>query len=536
MELIKMPNGDTPMQYPFPYKNSSGDTTSGGSTNLDPTFITTTTDTLLVTGNATFQGVIDAEIIVGTFVSGSNFTGQESKAGLSTTSQKNGSTNNTAYAGLEAINNNNGTVGLYSYGSSHATRPTSAWLETTNPLKVKGSTTSLFAGTNENLICSGTNVQLPFLTASRPVSTDGSFNLVSASITGTGSTVLQTSPTLITPALGDATGTSLQLSGLTASQSVQTDASKNLVSVTNTGTGNNVMSASPTLTGTTSVGVLTATGVVSGSKFRGEENAAGFSSSYQKNSNSAGSASITVFNNADSDLSLSITGTTSSNKATISTDRPLEIISDSSISMIGTVIVDSISPSLPVSTNASKNLVSASVTGSGSTVLQTSPSLITPALGAATGTSLQLSGLTASQSVQTDASKNLVSVTNTGTGNNVMSASPTLTGTTSIATLNLSGLLTVTYRLFDNQNIFASPIDVTLSLGAFIITLTYAGFFDKNVSAVFVLIIGTNGITATLLSGASFTITPVSGVMVRFTSTQAAYNTAQYSGTAIKLY
>lgn len=331
------------MQYPFPYKNSSGDTTSGGSTNLDPTFITTTTDTLLVTGNATFQGVIDAEIIVGTFVSGSNFTGQESKAGLSTTSQKNGSTNNTAYAGLEAINNNNGTVGLYSYGSSHATRPTSAWLETTNPLKVKGSTTSLFAGTNENLICSGTNVQLPFLTASRPVSTDGSFNLVSASITGTGSTVLQTSPTLITPALG-----------------------------------------------------------------------------------------------------------------------------------------------------------------------------------AATGTSLQLSGLTASQSVQTDASKNLVSVTNTGTGNNVMSASPTLTGTTSIGTLNLSGLLTVTYRLFDNQNIFASPIDVTLSLGAFIITLTYAGFFDKNVSAVFVLIIGTNGITATLLSGASFTITPVSGVMVRFTSTQAA--------------
>ena len=401
-----MPNGDTPMQYPFPYKNSSGDTTSGGSTNLDPTFIATTTGTLLVTGNSTFQGIIDAEIIVGTFISGSNFTGQESKAGLSTTSQKNASTNNTAYAGLEAINNNNGTVGLYSYGSSHATRPTSAWLETVNPLKVKGSTTSLFAGTNENLICSGTNVQLPFLTASRPVFTDGSFNLVSASITGSGSTVLQTSPTLITPTLGVASGTSLQLSG--------------------------------TLNCTTA----TATGVVSGSKFRGEESTAGFSSSYQKNSNSAGSASVAVFNNADSDLSLSISGTTSSNTATISTDRPLEIISDSSISLIGTVIADSLSPSLPVSTDASKNLVSASVTGSGSTVLQTSPTLITPTLGAATGTSLQLSGLTASYSVHTDASKNLVSVFNTGSGNNVMSASPTLTGTLSCAALTTSGVVT----------------------------------------------------------------------------------------------
>ena len=400
MLIIKMPNGDTPMQYPFPYKNSSGDTTSGGSTNLDPTFIATTTGTLLVTGNSTFQGIIDAEIIVGTLISGSNFTGQESKAGLSTTSQKNTSTNNAAYAGLEAINNNNGTVGLYSYGSSHATRPTSAWLETANPLKVKGSTTSLFAGTNENLICSGTNVQLPFLTASRPVATDGSFNLVSASITGTGSTVLQTSPTLITPTLGAASGTSLNLSG------------------------------------TLGCATATATGVVSGSKFRGEESAAGFSTSYQKNSNSAGSASVSVFNNADSDLSLSITGTTSSNKATISTDRPLEIISDSSISLIGTVIVDSLSPSLPVSTDASNNLVSASVTGSGSTVLQTSPTLITPTLGAAVGTSLQLTGLTASQSVHTDASKNLISVTNTGTGNNVMSASPTLTGTIQCAGIN----------------------------------------------------------------------------------------------------
>ncbi len=52
----------------------------------------------------------------------------------------------------------------------------------------------------------------------------------------------------------------------------------------------------------------------------------------------------------------------------------------------------------------------ATTTGSGSVVLATSPTLVTPVLGAATGTSLQLSGLTASQAVVTDGSKNLASL------------------------------------------------------------------------------------------------------------------------------
>jgi len=50
------------------------------------------------------------------------------------------------------------------------------------------------------------------------------------------------------------------------------------------------------------------------------------------------------------------------------------------------------------------------------------------------------SGLSASSAVATDASKNLVSVTNTGTGNNVLSASPTFTGTAAFATLTSSAL------------------------------------------------------------------------------------------------
>ncbi len=57
---------------------------------------------------------------------------------------------------------------------------------------------------------------------------------------------------------------------------------------------------------------------------------------------------------------------------------------------------------------------------------------------------IQLGSLTASSAVATDASKNLISVTNTGTGNNVLSASPTLTGTINAASQTLSGTLGVT--------------------------------------------------------------------------------------------
>ncbi len=54
-------------------------------------------------------------------------------------------------------------------------------------------------------------------------------------------------------------------------------------------------------------------------------------------------------------------------------------------------------------------------------------------------TTVAISGLTASQAVFTDGSKNLVSNAITGTGNVVMSASPTLTGTLTAAAANFSG-------------------------------------------------------------------------------------------------
>jgi hypothetical protein len=109
----------------------------------------------------------------------------------------------------------------------------------------------------------GASLNMPGLSASLPVFTDGSKNLVSNTMTGTGKVVMDTSPTisaptisghpviegvtptgatgtgklvfatsptLVTPTIGAASGTSLTLSGLTASLPVFSDGSKALVS------------------------------------------------------------------------------------------------------------------------------------------------------------------------------------------------------------------------------------------------------------------------------------------------------------------
>jgi hypothetical protein len=66
-----------------------------------------------------------------------------------------------------------------------------------------------------NLSVSGTST-LSGLTASTALALDASKNVVSVSNTGTGNNVLATSPTLVTPALGAATATSINKVALTA--------------------------------------------------------------------------------------------------------------------------------------------------------------------------------------------------------------------------------------------------------------------------------------------------------------------------------
>jgi len=80
-----------------------------------------------------------------------------------------------------------------------------------------------------------------------------------------------------------------------------------------------------------------------------------------------------------------------------------------------------------------------------------------------------LTNLTASTALALDSSKNIASVTNTGTGNNVLSASPTLTGTVAGASLSLSSLTsgrvpyaTTAGLLTDSANLLYSGTDLTV--------------------------------------------------------------------------
>ncbi len=208
-------------------------------------------------------------------------------------------------------------------------------------------------------------------------------------------------------------------SSATASTAAAFDSSKGLVSVTITGSGSSVYSASPTLTGTIGAAAMTlsSTLVVSGGA---------------------------TFN-----------GTSAFNGA---------VAAYAGIEVDSYLIIDFLSTSQAVFTNGGRSLVSNPTTGSGNSVLATSPTLSGTVAGAAmtlsglltVGTTLGVTGVatftaqpffssaTASTAAAFDSSKGLISVTNTGSGNNVLSASPTLTGTIGAAAMTLSSTLSVT--------------------------------------------------------------------------------------------
>lgn len=138
--------------------------------------------------------------------------------------------------------------------------------------------------------------------------------------------------------------------------------------------------------------------------------------------------------------------------------------------------------------------------------IDSSGNLITS--GTFSGTSANLSGLTASSAVATDASKNLVSVTNTGTGNNVLATSPTL-----------SSPIVGTQATTDNSTLAASTAYVTTAIAnavagvnpAVAVTAattqasdTSALTYNNGVSGIGATFTGSNN-TALTIDGVTFT-------------------------------
>ena len=264
----------------------------------------------------------------------------------------------------------------------------------------------LGAATATSLTASGTvtaaTLNSTTLNASQAVFTDASKNLVSVATNGSGSVVLTTSPTLVTPILGAATATSLTASGtvtaatlnsttLTASQAVFTDASNNLVSVATNGSGSVVLTTSPTLVtpdlGAATATSLSASGTVSAATLRGTSlTASGVVLT-------DGSSNLTVPANGANGTVLSIVAGVPAWAAITS----LGAVTATSLTASGTVTAatlnsTTLTASQAVFTDASKNLVSVATNGTGSVVLTTSPTLVTPNIGFATATGLVVTG------------------------------------------------------------------------------------------------------------------------------------------------
>ena len=271
--------------------------------------------------------------------------------------------------------------------------------------------------------------------------------------TGSGALVFGTSPTLVTPALGTpASGVATNITGLpiVAGTTGTLSVARGGTGVTaKTGTGNVVLSTSPTLTtpalGTPSALVLTnATGTLTSPTFVTPALGTPASGTLTNctfptlNQNTTGTAS-----NVTGTVAVSTGGTGSTTASAARTALGVEIGSDVQAYNSATALTTNKISDFAASSSSELAGKISDETGSGLLVFGTSPTLVTPVLGTpSSGTLTSCTGLpiVAGTTGTLSVARGGTGVTaSTGTGSTVLSASPTFTGTVTTAGLDVAG-------------------------------------------------------------------------------------------------